>query len=303
MTEPTLYPISELAAAASVRAVGSDSTRWSCPRVRIEKRRNWGSMSVAVVSRAAGETTCRSDHYRLTYFLTDFQGTIQDDERPEWNCELLRGNFMFCPPDTTLRCNLTAGRYIEILQSRDIYADLASELVRGGLICLAPRYDLCDPLISRLASTIADEIEGGVLDRILADALSTALALQIMRICGDPSEIGLAIANGLSPGRVQRVRDYIEAHLDNALTLSEMAEVACLSPYHFSRSFKRATGVGVHRYVIQRRIERAKALLRRTNQPLAGIARETGFADQSHLTSVFHRETGVTPGQFRAAAL
>jgi AraC family transcriptional regulator len=59
--------------------------------------------------------------------------------------------------------------------------------------------------------------------------------------------------------------------------------------------------VGPRRYVMQRRLERAKTLMRRTNQPLAQIARGSGFSDQSHLTSVFRRETGVTPGQFRAA--
>ena len=97
------------------------------------------------------------------------------------------------------------------------------------------------------------------------------------------------------------MRDYIEAQLDDRLTLTDLAGVACLSPYHFSRSFKQAVGVGLQRYVMQRRLERARTLMRRTNQPLARIAQESGFFDQSHLTSVFHRETGVTPGQFRAA--
>jgi AraC family transcriptional regulator len=73
------------------------------------------------------------------------------------------------------------------------------------------------------------------------------------------------------------------------------------SPFHFSRSFKQATGVGPQRYVIQRRVERAKRLLRQTRQPIALIAQEAGFADQSHLTQIFHREMGVTPGRFRAA--
>jgi AraC family transcriptional regulator len=77
--------------------------------------------------------------------------------------------------------------------------------------------------------------------------------------------------------------------------------VACLSPYHFSRSFKQAIGVGPQRYVVQRRLERAKTLMRRTNQPLAEIAQQVGFADQSHLTSIFRRETGLTPGRYRAA--
>jgi AraC family transcriptional regulator len=100
---------------------------------------------------------------------------------------------------------------------------------------------------------------------------------------------------------LQRVRDYVEAHLDEELSLTVLADIACLSPYHFSRSFKQTAGVGPQHYVIQRRVERAKTLMRRTNQPLALIAQEAGFADQSHLTAIFHRETGVTPGRFRAA--
>lgn len=108
-------------------------------------------------------------------------------------------------------------------------------------------------------------------------------------------------SNGLSRGRLMRVRDYIEIHLDDRLTLTDLAGVACLSTYHFSRSFKLAVGVGPQRYVMQRRVERAKILMRRTRQPLASIALEVGFTDQSHLTQVFHRATGMTPGRFRAA--
>src|SRR5271166_4915103 len=117
----------------------------------------------------------------------------------------------------------------------------------------------------------------------------------------DPSAIMPAPSNGLSRDRLKRVRDYIETHLDDRLTLTDLAGVACLSPYHFSRSFKEAVGVGPQRYVMQRRLERARSLMRRTHQPLAWIAQEAGFADQSHLTSIFRREMGVTPGQFRAA--
>jgi AraC family transcriptional regulator len=113
--------------------------------------------------------------------------------------------------------------------------------------------------------------------------------------------IALTPSNGLSRERLNRVQDYIEAHLDDRLTLTEIAEVACLSSYHFTRSFKQTTGVGLHHYVMQRRLERAKTLMRRTNRPLAVIAQEAGFADQRHLNAAFSRETGVTPGQFRAA--
>jgi AraC family transcriptional regulator len=91
-------------------------------------------------------------------------------------------------------------------------------------------------------------------------------------------------------------RDFVEAHLDGDLSLTVLADIAC-----FSRSFKLATGDGPQRYVIQRRIERAKSLLRQTGLPVALIAQESGFADQSHLTQMFRRKVGVTPGRFRAA--
>jgi AraC family transcriptional regulator len=120
--------------------------------------------------------------------------------------------------------------------------------------------------------TIANEMEGGFLDHILVDALNTTLAGQITWRFVDPSVIAPTPSNGLSRERLNRVQDYIEAHLDDRLTLTELARVACLSPYHFSRSFKQATGVGPQRYVIQRRIERAKTLPRRSAVPYTATA-------------------------------
>jgi AraC family transcriptional regulator len=153
--------------------------------------------------------------------------------------------------------------------------------------------------MSQLVTTLADETEGGIGDRVLVECLGTALFIRLARrFLG---HVPLPTSRGLSPERLRRVRDYVEAHLDDDLSLTMLANIACLSPYHFSRSFKQATGVGPQRYVIQRRLECAKRLLRHTHQPLALIAQEAGFADQSHLTQMFRREMGVTPGRFRAA--
>jgi len=189
---------------------------------------------------------------------------------------------------------------IQILQNPETYDSLLSDMVRGGAVHLEPSGTFSDPLASQILLTIGNEMKRGFLDHILADALNTALAVQITRHFVDPSKIALTPSNGLSRDRLIRVQDYIEAHLDDRLTLTELAGVACLSAYHFSRSFKQTTGVGLHHYVMQRRLERAKTLMRRTNRPLALIAQEAGFADQSHLNSAFRREMGVTPGQFRA---
>jgi len=104
----------------------------------------------------------------------------------------------------------------------------------------------------------------------------------------------------LPQGRLRAVLEYIEEHLDAALTLTEIAAVADLNPYHFARQFKAATGLPPHKYVITRRVERAKHLLRAgTDSSLAEVAARAGFYDQSQFSHHFKRLVGVTPSQFR----
>jgi AraC family transcriptional regulator len=242
-----------------------------------------------------------SDYYRISCVLTDICGTKQSDDGRVEEYRLRPGDIAFRPRDRKLWSDLSGGRFIQILQSRETYDNLVPELVRGGTVHLEPQDAFSDPLISQIGLTLANEIDGGFVDGMLADALNTALAVQVTRRFFDRSTLMLEPLSGLSRERLKRVQDYIEAHLDDRLTLTDLAGVACLSPYHFSRSFKQAVGVGPQRYVMRRRLEQAKTLMRRTNQPLAEIAQRAGFADQSHLTSIFRRETGVTPGRYRAA--
>lgn len=286
----------------SPNPTNSSNPIWQFPGFRIETTRCWGLISADVVSRDAGEARWLSDRHRIVYALSDIPGMVQSDGRPGDEYGLHREKIAFRPAGQIVRSDVPgAVRFIQILQGPDTYHSFVGDLVRGGAVSLEPRANVDDPLISRIALTIVSDIEGGFLDHVLADALNTALAVRIIRLFVDRSAINLAPSNGLSRERLKRVCDYIEEHLDNRLTLTEIAGVACLSPYHFSRSFKQAVGVGPQRYVMQRRIERAKTLMRRTNQPLALIAQEVGFTDQSHLTSLFRREMGITPGRYRAA--
>jgi AraC family transcriptional regulator len=105
---------------------------------------------------------------------------------------------------------------------------------------------------------------------------------------------------GLSARRLEAVLGYIREHLHAALTLRDLAAAAHLSPYHFARRFKESTGLSPHRYVIARRIERAKQLLRGDEElSLAQVAARVGFWDQGHFTRHFKRLVGVTPKRFR----
>ncbi len=100
--------------------------------------------------------------------------------------------------------------------------------------------------------------------------------------------------------RLARVVDFIEDNLGRALTLDELARVACLSPFHFVRAFKSAVGRTPHRYLVDRVVARARALLDRGDLPLAEIGDVCGFASQAHFTSAFKRALGTTPGAYRA---
>ena len=105
---------------------------------------------------------------------------------------------------------------------------------------------------------------------------------------------------GLSARRLKAVLGFIREHLHAALTLRDLAAVAHLSPYHFARRFKESTGLSPHQYVIARRIEWAKELLRgEEDLSLAQVAVRVGFWDQGHFTRHFKRLVGVTPKRFR----
>jgi AraC family transcriptional regulator len=103
----------------------------------------------------------------------------------------------------------------------------------------------------------------------------------------------------LDPRRLQRVLDYIEASLKADIRLEELAAQACLSPFHFSRLFREATGLSPHRYVIDRRVQAARQELARNNLSLVEIALEFGFGSQANFTRVFRKATSLTPGQYR----
>ncbi|MBV7485010.1 AraC family transcriptional regulator [Bordetella sp. BOR01] len=110
-----------------------------------------------------------------------------------------------------------------------------------------------------------------------------------------------ASVGGLAPVVRRRVRDYIDAHLAEPLTLDVLAGVAALSTYHFARMFHASFGEPPHAWVLGRRLAQARTLLASTADDLAAVAQACGFGNASHLSRAFLQAAGVTPGQYRAA--
>jgi AraC family transcriptional regulator len=154
-----------------------------------------------------------------------------------------------------------------------------------------------DPTTSLLRK-LACEIDGGPGSTFLADSLARSIAVYLLRnLLRVPSAKPQAIA---PPAAVLRAVALMRARLADSISLDELARAAGLSPFHFARQFKAATGHPPHDYHIRLRIDRAQELLRTRGREwnLAAIAHECGFADQSHFSRQFKRVVGVPPGEF-----
>jgi AraC family transcriptional regulator len=160
------------------------------------------------------------------------------------------------------------------------------------------------PCVRAAMGAVDDELTaGGVGGPLAAESLANVLAVHLIRHVLAPQRIPRERDGVLPRARLRAVVEFVEEHLDASPTLEQMAAVARLSPYHFARQFKAATGYPPHQYVIMRRVERAKQLLQaRTDLPLAEVAAHAGFSDQSQFSHHFKRLVGVTPRRFRTPA-
>ncbi|HUC66050.1 MAG TPA: AraC family transcriptional regulator [Stellaceae bacterium] len=277
------------------------TTVWNAPDVHIERARSWQRLSATIFSRGAGVGFWRSDQYRLSLYLTDIaEGTVQiDNGRAQLVKAAAPRPQGFLPKEAGMMCDIPPARLAQIIQSPDTYSDLAAEIGAPiRLDDLEPILTFDDPASARLIQAIVNEIDSGLLDHVLVDALNTALAVTVVRRFHG-SAVQLLAPGRLSRARLRRVLDYIEDRLEEPLSLSELAAIACLSPFHFSRCFKRSMGMGLRRYVVQQRIKRARRLILETDRSLADIAAATGFDSQASFTFRFGREVGMSPGRLR----
>jgi len=104
---------------------------------------------------------------------------------------------------------------------------------------------------------------------------------------------------GLPPRVLQQVREYVDAHVESSISLEVLAGIAGLSISRFAHAFGQSEGMTPHEYVMQRRVQRARELLARTDLPLAEIACASGFSDQGHFTCRFQEHVGTTPSNYR----
>jgi AraC family transcriptional regulator len=148
-----------------------------------------------------------------------------------------------------------------------------------------------------LIDALADELAGG--DDFADEAADSLARMILVRLTRQRAKAQLH-ANPLTPMRLRRLADYVQAHLEQRILVADLAAVAELPVNRFAAAFVAATGQSPHQYVLMQRLARAEAMLRFGTEPLAEVAAASGFSSQQHMTQVMRIRTGRTPARLRS---
>lgn len=173
-------------------------------------------------------------------------------------------------------------------------------LMRGGRIELAPGFNLEDGQLEHLLRallSVAQDHSG--VDVLMSELLINAVCIRLAKRCAVSKLNMVPRRGGLPAARLKRVLEYIDANLGKNITLTELASVVNMSLYYFAVLFRRSTDLSPHRYVLNRRIERAKELLCDPKLSVLDVSIDVGFEHQNNFARAFRRVIGVSPTQYR----
>ncbi|MFB6248824.1 MAG: helix-turn-helix domain-containing protein [Salinibacter sp.] len=248
--------------------------------------------------------------------------TWRDHQPPHIDGQIRPGDFLISPPalvGAPLKSYVTRrAQGTDIFFEPEMIAkacracDLDPDAVEFDLTSTHPsvkqgggRQVDADSMVERLAWTLSEELATGApSERIYAEHLMLTLAVHLLTEYAAVEADVDAFSGGIPPVRLRRVKNYVEAHLGEDISLGDLARQAGMSEYHFSRQFKREEGVSPYRYVIRRRVEKAKELLRDTGHTVAEVARQVGYATPArpavqearrHLARSLPRSSVVAP--------
>ena len=226
------------------------------------------------------------------------------NRRPRW-LAVSPGALLLAPPDTACEYVADAAAHVLTIAIPKAHVEDFTE-DSGTFVDIRTEEAFRDPrlvrLIVRLWHELAGDAPGG---RLFADEVMRALLETVARRTDSRAVLRhgpLSRKERLPNQTLRLLRDYVESSLAEDLDVRSMAEVAGLSPAHFARAFAATVGMTPFRYVMTRRLARARELLERTKQSALAIALDSGFKTPSHFTARFRREFGVTPRAIRPDA-
>ncbi|MES5484352.1 AraC family transcriptional regulator [Bradyrhizobium sp. INPA03-11B] len=280
----------------------SDGLGWSTISADLRTHRSWQGQPTAVAAHVeVTVAVCGSD-----------DGVATCKVAGKWQPVPLRTGMIWLNPigakADEIRISSTGVRALHLYVPTSTFARLSHDynlpLQPGNSI----RYSsgLQDEMIRQIGLSMMAEMEcPTAAGRMLAETSSLFLTARLLQAHAETAITGGASTDSrrLEIGRLKRVLAYVEEHLAEEIMVADLADVACLSIFHFTRAFAAAIGVPPHRYVSQRRLDMAKALIAAGTSSLSQIALKSRFSSQSSFTRAFKRATGVTPAEYRQKAL
>jgi AraC family transcriptional regulator len=166
---------------------------------------------------------------------------------------------------------------------------------------LVTHFQVRDPQLEHPLLLLRAELHKGQTGagRLYVESLANVLVVNLLRQYSTTQIQVPHYRGGLGDRTLLQITDYIQAHLDQDIKLADLAALAGISPFHFSRLFKQSLGLSPHQYLLQQRVEQAKELLKNSQLAIADIALQCGFNSQSHLGKSFRTLTGITPNEYR----
>jgi AraC family transcriptional regulator len=274
----------------------------------------WRSIHAAIIEEAPFQATESSIlHPSLIYHLSRPTEVTRRIEGTRGEKALIGPRRLCLTPGDATTSWQHAGRpeILQVYLRRSIYESAVSEIYGcdSSAAELVPRFAILDPLLEQLAIAITSALHDGAAevglyeDGLYIDAIAHMMAAHLARNHSTRSRpVRLVSAKPISGWKMRRLVEFIEDNLDSDLSLHAMAAEVEISPLYLARAFKAAVGQSPHQYVLARRIERARELLRNTSMPVVDVAMAVGFSSQSHLSHWFLRQVGVSPAAYRRQA-
>lgn len=286
-----------------LRITSSLPCRTSCalnwPGIEVHRYRQ----SPADVTRTAREREIRR-FPQLAIFLcnpsTPFTMEVTIDGR-KVKRTVTRGSVSITPAGMphTVRCEGSSETTTVIFLDAAIMAQAASSIAGVETPEVAPQIAIEDDLIRSIGEALDSELESGrATPKLYIESLTTALSTHIIAKYAT-SELKGRVPGALTPVQRRRSIDFMKENLARTISLGELAESACMSKYHFAKSFKLSLGVAPHQYLVRLRVERARQLLAGERMSIDEVANSVGYADTSHFVQQFRRHLGVTPSHYR----
>jgi AraC family transcriptional regulator len=231
------------------------------------------------------------------------------DEHGPWDAFRVHENELFLTPGGgdpyELRWRSFSSEPIESLHihlSADLFTRTAAQIANRDMahLSLKELSGFRDPLLAQIGLELQRELERPTpAGQLYAETAAHMLAAHLLKHYLTTTVHVAHYMQGLTHRQMQRITDYILTHLDEKLSLEALAQQVGFSAYHFTYLFRQTTGKTPHQFVLDKRLEQARQLLKATDLPLSQVALDVGFQNQSHFTQAFKSRLGMTPRQYR----